>query len=42
MVVLIYMEEYIISIKENIMCQDSNEVFNYKIKFIFNLKYILK
>ena len=36
------MEEYIISIKENIMYQDSNEVFNYKIKFIFNLKYILK
>ena len=27
---------YIISIKENIMCQDSNEIFNYWIKFKFN------
>ena len=34
--VYIYMEQYIISIKENIMCQDSNEMFNYKIKFKFN------
>ena len=32
----IYMEQYIISIKENITCQDSNEMFNYRIKFKFN------
>ena len=29
MIVFIYMEQYIISIKENIICQDSNEMFNY-------------
>jgi hypothetical protein len=29
MIVFIYMEHYIISIKENIMYQDSNEMFNY-------------
>ena len=27
------MEQYIISIKENIICQDSNEMFSYRIKF---------
>ena len=26
MIVFIYMEQYIISIKENIMCQDSNMI----------------
>ena len=26
----------IISIKENIICQDSNEMLNYRIKFKFN------
>jgi hypothetical protein len=31
MIVFIYMEQYIISIKENIMCQDSNEMFKYRI-----------
>ena len=36
MIVLIYMEQYIISIKENIICQDSNEMFNYRIKYKFN------
>jgi hypothetical protein len=36
MIVFIYTEQYIISIKENIMCQDSNEMFNYRIKFKFN------
>ena len=36
MIVLIYMEQYIISIKENITCQNSNEMFNYRIKFKFN------
>ena len=35
-IVFIYIEQYIISIKENIMCQDSNEMFNYRIKFKFN------
>ena len=30
------MEQYIISIKENIMCQDFNEFFNYRINFKFN------
>ena len=30
------MEQYIISIKENIMWQDSNEMLNYRIKFKFN------
>ena len=30
------MEQYIISIKENIICQDSNDMFNYRIKFKFN------
>ena len=31
MIVFIYIEQYIISIKENIMCQDSNEMVNYRI-----------
>ena len=30
------MKLYIVSIKENIMCQDSNEMFTYRIKFKFN------
>ncbi len=34
--IYIYMEQYIISIKENIICQDSNDMFNYRIKFKFN------
>ena len=34
--IVIYMEQYIIFIKKNIMCQDSNEMFNYKVKFKFN------
>ena len=36
MIVFIYIEQYIISIKENIMCQDSKKMINYKIKFKFN------
>ena len=36
MIVFIYMEQHIIFIKENIMCQDFNELFNYEIKFKFN------
>jgi hypothetical protein len=32
MIVFIYIEQYIISVKENIICQDSNEMFNYRIK----------
>jgi hypothetical protein len=35
MIVFIYMKQYIIYIKENIMYQDSNEMFNYRIKFKF-------
>ena len=47
MTVLIYIEKYIISLKKNIICQDSNEMFNYRIKFKFNIYiyiyiYILK
>ncbi len=34
--VIIYMEQYIISINENMMCQDSNGKFNYRIKLKFN------
>ena len=33
MIVFIYMEQYIIFIKKNITCQNSNEMFNYRIKF---------
>ena len=36
MIVFRYKEQYIISIKENIMCQVSNEMFNYRIKFKIN------
>ena len=34
MIGFIYMKQYIISIKENITCQDSNEMFTYRIKYI--------
>ena len=37
-----YVLQYIISIKENMMCQDSNEMFNYRIKFRFNQKIYIK
>ncbi len=40
MIVFVYIEEYIISIKENMICQDYNEKFNYKIKVKFNYIYI--
>ena len=36
----IYIEQYILSIKENIICQDSNEMFNYRIKLNSIKKYI--
>ena len=36
MIVFVYMEQYIIYTEENMMCQDSNERFNYKFKFKFN------
>ena len=36
------MEQYILSIKKNMMCQDSNEMFNYRIKFKFNYKIYIK
>ena len=38
MIVFTYMKRYILSIKENIICQDSNRMFNYEIKFKFNYK----
>ena len=34
MIVFIYIEQYILSIKENIICEDSNGMFNYRIIFI--------
>ena len=34
--------QYIIYVKKNIMCQSSNEMFNYRIKFKFNLKIYIK
>ena len=42
MIVFIYIEQYILSIKENRMCQDSNRMFNYRIKFKFNYKIYIK
>ena len=36
MIVFVYIEQYILSIKENMMCRDSNCRFNYRIKFKFN------
>ena len=30
------MEQYILSIKENMKCRDSSRMFNYRIKFKFN------
>ena len=36
MIAFIYMEQYFIFIKENIMCPNSNKMFNYRIKFKFN------
>jgi hypothetical protein len=39
MIVFIYMEQYIIFIKENIMCQDSNMiVFIYMEQYIISIK----
>ena len=42
MILFIYMEQYILCIKENMMCQDPNEMFNYRIKFKFNQKIYIK
>ena len=39
MIVFAYMEQHILSIKENMMCQDFNGIFNYRIKFKFNYIY---
>ena len=36
MIMFVYMKQYIIFIKENMMCQDSNGMYNYKIKIKFN------
>jgi hypothetical protein len=39
MIVFVYMEQYIISIKENIMCQNSNMiVFIYMKQYIISIK----
>jgi hypothetical protein len=39
MIVFIYMEQYIISIKENIMCQDFNMIlFIYIEQYIISIK----
>ena len=35
MIVFVYMEQNIIFIKENMMCQNSNGMFNNRIKFKF-------
>ena len=43
MIVFVYVEQYIFSIKENMMCQEySNGMFNYRIKFKFNYKIYIK
>ena len=42
MIVLKYMEYYILYIKKNMICQDFNKIFNYKIKFKFNQKIYIK
>ena len=34
MIMFIYIKQYILSIKENMIYQDSNEIFNYRITFI--------
>ncbi len=40
-VAFVYMELYILSIKENMKCQNSSGMFNYRIKFQFNIKIII-
>ena len=42
MIVFVYIEQYILFIKENMICQDFNGRFNYKIKFEFNQKIYIK
>ena len=42
MIVFIYIEQYILSIIENLMCQDSNGMFSYRINLNSIRKYILK
>ena len=36
MIVFVCMEQYIFFIKENLICQVTKRMFNYKIKFKFN------
>ena len=36
MIMFVYMEKYILSIKNNMMYQNSNGMFSYRIKFKFN------
>jgi hypothetical protein len=42
MIVFIYMKQYNISIKENMIYQDSNEMFNYEQNLNSIEKYVLK
>ena len=42
MIVFVYMEQNIIFIKENMMCQNPNGRFNYRIKYKFNWKIYIK
>ena len=38
----LYIELYILSFKENMMCQDSNKKFKYIIEFKFNYQVYIK
>ena len=42
MIVLFIWNNIFFILKKNIMCQDSNGMFNYRIKFIFNQKIYIK
>ena len=42
MILFVYMEQNIFSIKENLMCRDSNRMFNYRIKFKLNYIIFIK
>ena len=42
MIVLYIWDNIFFILKKNMMCQDSNRRFNYRIKFIFNYKIYIK
>ena len=42
MIVLYIWNNILFILKKNMMCQDFNEIFNYRIKFIFNQKIYIK